>query len=113
MVKHLNFVKLAGHWFAHLPDYEGEFFDLEMVEGADVLCDMVDYHEKGLIRSTISDEPLEEESMFDSVYTLDFVNSTEDIGANYRCREFKLDLWLCSVTKYVFGKFPETIYVRV
>lgn len=113
MVKHLNFVKLAGHWFAHLPDYEGDPSDLAMVEGADVLCDMLDRHENGLIRSIISDESLEEESMFDNLYTLDFVNSTEDIGANYRCREFKLDLWLCNVTKYVFGEFPETIYVCV
>lgn len=113
MVKHLNFVKLAGYWFAHLPDYEGDPSDLEMVDGADVLCVMLDHQENGLIYSTISDEPLEEESMSDNIYTLDFVNSTEGIGANYRCREFKLDLWLCNVTKYVFGKFPETIYVRI
>lgn len=113
MVKHLNFVKLAGCWFAHIPDYEGDPSDLAMVEGADVLCDMLDHQKKGLIHSKISDEPLEEESMYDNIYTLDFINSTEDIGANYKCREFKLDLWLCNVTKYVFGKFPKTIYVWV
>lgn len=112
MVKHLNFVKLAGYWFAHIPDYEGDLSDLAMVEGADVLCDMLNYRDTGLIRTEISDEPLEEE-IFDRIYILDFVNSTGDIGANYRCREFKIDLWLCNVTKYVFGKFPETIYVRV
>jgi hypothetical protein len=28
-------------------------------------------------------------------------------------RELKLDVWLCNVTKYVFGEFPATIYIKV
>lgn len=51
-------------------------------------------------------------------YILEFVNSTTDStgeqdGANYRLLEYKLDMWLCNVTKYVFGEFPATIYIRV
>lgn len=117
MRKKLNFVKLAGKWFVRLPDYPGHYSDLEMVLGADVMCDMIDTFETGSIAVTVSDEP------FDSVfstreYILDFVNSTEGAdgeqdGANYRLREYKLDVWLCNVTKYVFGEFPATIYIVV
>lgn len=116
MEKKLNFIKLAGKWFVHLPNYPGHYSDLEMVLGADVMCDLIDTHDTGNIAVTASDEP------FDSIfstrgYILDFVNSTtsngEQDGANYRLREYKLDVWLCNVTKYVFGEFPATIYIRL
>ena len=116
MEKILTFVKLAGSWFVHLPDYPGHYSELEMVFGADVMCDMIDTFEIGYITVQVSDKP------FDSIfstreYILDFVNSTtsngEQDGANYRMREFKLDVWLCNVTKYVFGEFPATIYIVV
>ena len=116
MEKKLNFVKLAGKWFVHLPDYPGHYTELEMVLGADVMCDMIDTFETGSIAVTVSDEPFD--SIFNTrEYILDFVNSTtsngEQDGANYRMREYKLDVWLCNVTKYVFGKFPATIYIKV
>lgn len=116
MEKKLTFVKLAGSWFVHLPDYPGHYSELEMVLGADVMCDMIDTFETGSIAVTVSDEPFD--SIFNTrEYILDFVNSTtsngEQDGANYRMREYKLDVWLCNVTKYVFGEFPATIYVRI
>lgn len=112
MIKELNFVKLANRWYAQIPDFPGDTADLEMVEGADVLCDMLDPSD-GIIKATLSDEPFDDLQIPSAEYTLDFVNSTEDIGANYRCREYKLDVWLCNVTKYVFEEFPLTIYIRV
>lgn len=116
MEKKLNFIKLAGKWFVHLPDYPGHYSELEMVLGADVMCDMIDTHDIGYITVIVDTEP-SENHFTAREYTLDFVNSTtsngEQDGANYRMREFKLDVWLCNVTKYVFGEFPATIYIRV
>ena len=116
MEKKLTFVKLAGKWFVHLPDYPGHYSELEMVLGADVMCDMIDTLDTGYITATISTEP-KESNFTIKEYVLDFVNSTvsngEQDGANYRLREWKLDVWLCNVTKYVFGEFPATIYIRV
>ena len=116
MEKKLKFIKLAGKWFVHLPDYPGHYSELEMVLGADVMCDMIDTFETGSITVTVSDKPFD--STFSTrEYILDFVNSTisngEQDGANYRCREYKLDIWLCNVTKYVFGEFPATIYIKI
>lgn len=116
MEKKLTFVKLAGNWFVHLPDYEGHYSELEMVLGADVMCDMIDTFDTGYITAIISTEP-KESNFTTKEYVLDFVNSTvsngEQDGANYRLREWKLDVWLCNVTKYIFGEFPVTIYIRL
>ena len=37
----------------------------------------------------------------------------EEIGATYVKQDSDMEVWLCPVTKYVFGKFPETIYIRL
>lgn len=117
MEKKLIFIKLAGNWFVHLPDYPGHYSDLEMVLGAHILCDMIDTHDIGYITATVSDKPSYDE-FGTREYILDFVNSTTDStgeqdGANYRLREYKLDVWLCNVTKYLFGEFPATFYIRI
>jgi hypothetical protein len=116
MEKKLNFVKLAGKWFVHLPDYPGHYSELEMVLGADVMCDIIDKFDTGHITVTVSDKAFN--TMFSTRdYILEFVNSTisngEQDGANYRMREFKLDVWLCNITKYLFGEFLATFYIRV
>ena len=117
MKKKLTFIKLAGKWFVHLPNYPGHYSDLEMVLGADVMCDMIDTHDTGYITVIVDTEPSENQ-FTTKEYILDFINSTEGAdgeqdGANYRMREFKLDVWLCNVTKYVFGEFPATFYIRL
>ena len=117
----LKFIKLANRWYVHIPDYPGTTDDLEMVMGADVLCDMLDNDEDGLISVEIftNEEDLVNRcNPLSHIYTLDFVNSTtmtngEQDGANYRLREWKLDIWLCMVTKYVLGEFPATIYISL
>lgn len=113
MVKKLQFIKLAGVWFVHIPDYPGDPGDLAMVEGADVLCDILDTNDIGYISAYVSTEPMSPEFSKYSDYTLDFINTTEDFGANYKLREFKLDVWLCNVVTYLFGEFPVTFYIRI
>lgn len=108
----LRFIKLAGYWFVHLPDYEGEPEDLVMVSGADVMCDLLDTGDHGMIhveiRSDISDN---NETDW---HKLEFIKSDVD-GADYHVSGptiKSLDIWLCNVTKYVLGKFPAELYVR-
>ena len=117
MEKKLNFVKLAGKWFVHLPDYPGHYSDLEMVLGTDVMCDMIDTYNIGHITVIVDTEPSENQ-FTTTEYTLDFINSTkgsdgEQDGALYKLKELDWDVWLCNVTKYVFGEFPATIYIRL
>lgn len=111
----IKFVKLAGFWFVHLPKYEGDVTDLIMVCGADVLCDMLDKDEDGLLEVYVTTD---ESECTVPPYVIDFVAATKDgsgeqDGADYRLRDWKLDLWLCNVTKYVLGEFPATIYIQL
>lgn len=110
MEKEISFVKLAGKWFAHFPDYPKSPDDLEMVMGADVMCEMVDVNNTGFITIHVSDEPFED-LITTREYVLDFVDTTGDEGAYYKLRNFDLEVWLCNVTKYALGYFPQNIYI--
>ena len=104
----LNFVKLAGSWYVHLPDYIGNIENLEMISGADTMCEKLDTDKDGLVQLIVSDSPMKEVN-----YTIKKINLTEDFGADYYCPELDLNLWLCNVTKYVFGDFPEIVYIQL
>lgn len=115
MDKTLKFIKLANRWFVHLPEFPGQPDDLEMVLGADALCDMIDTHNMGIITVTISTEP-NENKFTTKEYILDFMFATtlgdEQDGAYYQVHGLDLQVWLCNVTKYVFNEFPKTIYIK-
>ena len=47
----------------------------------------------------------------DTVYILGDVSWIKD-GATYRLEnDPDFEIWLCNVTKYVFGEFPKNIYI--
>lgn len=53
----------------------------------------------------------------DGYETLIYQHETPDFGEgayyhmqSYMGLEFNLDIWLCDVTKFVFGDFPKIIY---
>ena len=113
MERKLVFVKLANKWFAHLPEYPGHPMDLEMVSGADTLCEMIDEYHNGFISVTVSTKPMNGDEFASKFVTLDLKEYTDDIGATYTRRDSDQEVWLCNVTKYVFGDFPETLYIRL
>lgn len=113
MEKKLIFVKLAGKWFVLLPDYPGDPMDLEMVSGADVLCETIDEYKNGFISVTVSTKPLNGDEFATRLIVLNCKEVYEDIGATYVKQGSDMEVWLCPVTKYVFGEFPETIYIRL
>ena len=50
MIKNkLNFVRLSNKWFVHISDFPGEVDELEMVDGADPLCDKIDTDKRRFI----------------------------------------------------------------
>lgn len=111
--KKLIFVKLAGKWFVHLPDYPGDPMDLEMVSGADDLCESIDKNKNGFISVTVTDKPLNGDEFATDLIILDMKECFEEIGTTYTVRDSDKEVWLCPVTKYVFGKFPECLYIRL
>jgi hypothetical protein len=105
-MKYLKFNKEAdGRWFIDLPSWDGNKSDLEMVLGADTMLEIFSQGE-GYVEICVHDKE------YDSLYKLYF-DKFESGGAWYLfespTNEFKV--WLCFVTKFVFGYFPKIIYL--
>lgn len=106
----LNFVKLAGKWYVQLPNYPYEIEDLEMILNAAEMCEILDDDKDGLIHTLVSTK---DDCDVTSSHKLEFIKSEELNGAWYHCVKLNMDIWLCDVTKYVFGNFPSEIYISI
>lgn len=109
-----RFYKDELGWFIDIPEWKGERWDLQMVSGADTFLDILSQGENE-IYVTLSDK------RFDGCEVLEFeyygrLEAWElGEGAWYRLMSYKgvsydLSMWLCDVTKYVFGDLPDRIY---
>lgn len=114
MHKH-RFIKEGEEWYVDLPDYidqGGHKGDLQMVQGADTMLEMIAGDEKEVIL------------WMDRIYFVgaDKMTMTERCdpsvgGANYNLYQYQgevvdQNLWLCSVTEFVFGDLPEEIFLK-
>lgn len=107
MVKIRFYRELDSRWYADLPDWKGSKAELEMVSGADTMLDLLaeDKAEVTLRLYTTKVEGADE---------LQIVDSIMESGAEYFYISTFFDplkIWLCDVTKFVFGEFPEILYV--
>lgn len=115
-------------WFIKLKDYPGPIEHLEMVSGADKLCQdifddmMIDpYEHPHEFNLTVSNKFTERgigsyklkkmpsklpyySGRFYEAYEWDINKSTWTI---------KRIIWLCPVTMYVFGRYPEKVYLNL
>lgn len=123
MKKDISFVKLAGRWYALLPDFdEGDVTNLEMVAGADVLIEELYKRysaNKGLFSMEVSDGYIPNSDLVLEANG-DVLEFDGDLGETYTVKEshfpFELPdmIWLCPVLKWFFnGEYPEYIYVKI
>lgn len=105
----------SGEWYIDLPEWEGTKADLQMVSGADTFLDILAEGESEIF--VVLSKEYFEQSYFLEMKSLGRIEGWElGEGAwykliSYRGIEFPdLDIWLCDVTKFVFGKFPKRIY---
>ncbi len=115
-MRNFRFYKDDLGWFVDLPEWEGERWDLQMVAGADTFCDMLSQGESEIF-VTLSTKPFEgcEVLEFENYGRLEAWELGE--GAWYKLRVYKnqfydLSLWLCDVTKFIFGELPNKIYFK-
>ncbi len=102
----------SGNWYVVLPDWQGEKEELQMVLGADTMLDII---AKGSDSVNIKFETED----FEASSCLKLVKEYENelSGADYFLngwddKELNLEIWLCDVTKIVFGNFPSNIYFK-
>lgn len=108
-MREFRFYREPSHrWYVDLPDWPGEKADLEMVSGADTMLDVLAQGE-GEINLIISTESIP------GALCLEFIMETPEIGegAQYLFIDHfnTFEVWLCDVTKFVFGNFPENIWI--
>ena len=109
-MKDIKFIKLANKWFVKLPYYNGDILDLEMVMGADELCESLNNgtNEVNVTVSTYND--------IDYDLSLEFMYMAGDdseYGVYYMVRELGKTIYLCKVAKQIFDdNFPVLIYIK-
>jgi hypothetical protein len=110
-----RFYKNEVEWFVDLPEYlekGGSISNLEMVEGADTMLDIMAEDKKEVIVYFSTER-------FDNSDHLTLKEKCEPLkgGAYYFMKEYQgkeinLTMWLCQVVEFVFGDIPTNLFVR-
>lgn len=113
MKRTIRFYKEYDHrWFADIPEWNGDKDDLEMVSNADIMLDIISQGDENL-HLTLSTESIGGFDVLDLESKCpEPQNGAYYIMKSYRGIDFDLKMWLCDVTKFVFGDFPEKIYIH-
>jgi hypothetical protein len=109
MITKIRFYKRDINWYADLPQYidaGGTEEDCQMICGSDDWLDILSDYKDNVILSISDNEVLSEKLI---------LSNKDEYGATYIANEFKENvinhiLWLCPVTLFVFGKYPDVIY---
>jgi hypothetical protein len=106
-----RFYKDEEGWFIDLPEWPGSKYELAMVMGADEMLDILAVGKSELIIQFSNQN-------FENAQVLRKFRDDSDIGgAHYTWTppptRRLLQLWLCDVTKFLFGSMPEEIYFKV
>lgn len=98
---------IDSKWYIDLPEWTGDRAELEMVCGADLMLDILAQGEPS-VDLTISRNHFKE-----SLFTLKF-NREDSDGGWYDLKSdlHEFPVWLCHVTKFVFGDLPDILYCR-
>jgi hypothetical protein len=114
-MKKYKFIKEGQAWYIDLPEFleaGGSKGDLQMVEGADTMLDLISEDAKE-VSLVLDREP------FPGSDELTLIERCDPaIGGGYynlqtfEGKEFNKTMWLCAVTEYVFGDLPDMIFIK-
>lgn len=115
-MRSFKFYKTDDSWFVDLPEWEGERWELEMVMGADTFLDILSQGESEVF-VTLSQDYFEGSEVLQYTKLGRLEGPELGEGAWYFLNEYQgisytLELWLCHVTTFVFGDYPNRIYFR-
>jgi hypothetical protein len=114
MTQNFRFYKeLDGRWYVELPGWTGPKEDLEMVQGADAMLDLISGTANECLLK-LSDVPFEHAELLELEHARE---KNLGGGGDYLLHKYEtettiLRLWLCEVTNYVFKGLPERIYFK-
>lgn len=112
-MKNIEFVKEDNRWYIDLPKWTGDHEDLEMVAGADKLCEWFAKGSSRIVTEIITSNSRPS-------------NKTDCICLKKAFEEYGgctydivddptgfLNLWISEVIKHVLGEFPKYIRISV
>lgn len=105
----IRFYNENGLWYADLPKYieeGGSKEDLLMVSGADVWLDVLSECGNGIMLE------ISENAFYGFDAKLLYVGDVKTLG-DYIVYPDMHEMWLCGVTEWLFGKYPQAIYYKV
>lgn len=100
-------------WYIDLPNWPFAHHNLMMVSGADDLCEELKYDKNHTSVEVIVSDNIEDLTKKNYI-ELKKLNSKFLEGATYKVTgsESVDTLWICPVTLFVFGNYPEYIYLK-
>lgn len=114
-MKPYRFIKTGQDWYIDLPEFieqGGSVGDLQMVDGADKMLDMMAGYENSVVLS-IDKEQFEGADILTLTEKCDpHIGGGYYIMKQYKGQEVNQTMWLCQVTEFVFGHLPLQIFVK-
>lgn len=114
-MKPYKFIKTGQDWFIDLPEFleqGGSIGDLQMVDGADKMLDMMAGNESSVILY-VAREQFEGADILTLIEKCDpYIGGGTYMMKNYEGQEINRTMWLCQVTEFVFGDIPQQIFVK-
>ena len=114
----LTFVKENGRWFYDFKNWGFSHDNLEMVAGADDLCELYSNgNDKFTINIVASRKQLKKyqqthQELIGETWPDDFKLSDKLLyGRNYEGID-GVKMWICPVTLFVLGRYPNYLYVE-
>ena len=104
-----------GGWYIDLPEWEGAHARLAMVAGADSLLEFVGGGSSRVwvevVKTQTQIEDLDSDKSF---FRCDVMEKSTFGGATYQVHltDFDRTMWLCPVTLFVLGEYPNCLYIR-
>lgn len=114
MTKIFRFYKDAnGEWFIDIPEWNGPKAELEMVEGADSMLDIVSENTNECFLK-MSDQSFHgaEELRLERARIQNHGGGGDYLLEKYQSETIKHKMWLCEVTRHVFNGLPNIIYFK-
>ena len=110
-----TFIKEGRNWYIDLPEYitqGGTKADLQMVEGADVMLDIMSGNAEK-VSLIISRDQFEGSDTLHLTEVCDpVIGGGMYLLLEYEGKKINQGMWLCAVTEFVFGDLPELIFVK-
>ena len=113
MTKRIRFYKEnSNRWYADIPEWEGAKAELEMVEGADTMLNMIDNNtdNNGEVFLSLSTEKAEGWNHLTKTRDDETLGGAWYILDKYSGIQYNMEIWLCDVTKFIYGDMPNNLY---